>query len=306
MSKSKLQQVLEAGNFAVTAECGPPKGSDTTEFLRDAKLMKDCSEGINITDCPSANVRMSSLGCAILLTQNGIEPVLQMTCRDRNRVALQGDLLTAAAFGIHNVLMLSGDHTSLAEVPGAKAVYDLDSVNLLQVGRKMTTEHKLMGDSEFTGDIDLFIGAVENPFADPFDFRVIRLAKKVKAGAKFIQTQCIYDMARFREFMKRVVDKGLHEKVCILAGITPLRSFGMAKFMATNVAGITIPEDILKRIKDAGKENAAAEGLKLANEQIQQMKETPGVRGIHLMAIGQEKKVPDIIKEAGLLPRPQV
>jgi len=306
MSKSKLQRILEAGHFAVTAECGPPKGCDTTELLHYANMMKDVSEAINLTDNPSANVRMSSLGCAIMLTQHGMEPVLQMTCRDRNRVALQGDLLTAAAFGIHNVLMLSGDHTSLAEVPGARAVYDLDSVNLLQVGRKMTTENKLMGDSEFTGEIELFIGAVENPFADPFDFRVIRLAKKVKAGARFIQTQCIYDMQRFREFMKRVVDKGLHEKVYILAGITPLRSFGMAKFMATNVAGITIPEDILKRIKDAGKENAAAEGLKIANEQIQEMKTIPGVKGIHLMAIGQEKKVPDIIKDAGLLPRPQI
>lgn len=304
---SKLKRMLEAGNFAVTSECGPPKGTDTKEFLHNAKNMADYCEGINITDCPSANVRMSSLGCSILLKTNGIDPVWQATCRDRNRVALQCDLLTAAAFGIPNALLLSGDHTCLAEVAGAKAVFDLDSMNLLAVAKQMRDQKKILGDQkEFTGDFDLFLGAVENPFADPFEFRPIRLAKKAAAGAQFIQTQCIYDMTRFREFMKRVVDKGTHEKTAILAGITPLRSFGMAKFMANNVAGITIPDEILNRIKDAGKENAAKEGLKLANEQIQQMKEIPGVRGIHIMAIGQEGKVPDIVKDAGLYPRPKV
>jgi len=304
---SKLKKVLTSGQFAVTAECGPPKGSDTSEFLHHAKGMADYCEGINITDCPSANVRMSSLGCAIQLMQNGLEPVLQMTCRDRNRVALQCDLLTAASFKIPNVLLLSGDHTCLAETQGAKAVFDLDSMNLLQAARRMRDEKKLLGDEkEFSGDFDMFIGAVANPFADPFEFRPVRLAKKINAGAQFIQTQCIYDMERFREYMKKVVDMGLHEKVYILAGITPLRSFGMAKFMANNVAGITIPEDILQRLKDAGKENAAKEGYKIAIEQIQQVKEIEGIKGVHVMAIGQEDKVPDIVKDAGLYPRPAV
>ena len=298
---SKLKKMLESGNFAVTAECGPPKGTDTSEFLHHAKAMWEYCEGINITDCPSANVRMSSLGCAILLAHNGMEAVWQITCRDRNRVALQCDLLTAASFGIKNTLLLSGDHTSLAEVAGAKAVYDLDSMNLLQVARRMRDEKKLMGDEkEFSGPFEMFIGAVVNPFADPFDFRPIRLAKKISAGAQFIQTQCIYDMPRFKEYMKRVVDMGLHEKVYILAGITPLRSFGMAKFMANNVAGISIPEDILKRLKDAGKENAPKEGYKIAIEQIQQVREIEGVKGVHVMAIGQEEKVPDILAAAGL------
>jgi len=304
---SKLKKTLESGEFAVTGECGPPKGTDTEEFLHHAKGMWEYCEGINITDCPSANVRMGSLGCAILLAQNDMEAVWQITCRDRNRVALQCDLLTAASLGIKNSLLLSGDHTCLAEAAGAKAVFDLDSMNLLQLARQMRDEKKLMGDKkEFTGDFDLFLGAVVNPFADPLDFRPIRLAKKINSGAQFIQTQCIYDMPRFKDYMKRVVDKGLHEKVYILAGITPLRSFGMARFMANNVAGISIPDDLLQRLKDAGKENAAKEGYKIAIEQIHQVKEIEGVKGVHVMAIGQEDRVGDIVKDGGLYPRPKV
>jgi methylenetetrahydrofolate reductase (NADPH) len=301
---SKLEKILTGGQFAVTGELGPPKGADVAVIERKAKLLKGNVDAINVTDNQTAIVRMSSIAVSALLNQMGLEPTMQMVCRDRNRIAMQSDIFGAYALGIRNILCLSGDHQKFGNHPTAKNVFDLDSIQLIQTVKKMRDEHKLLSGDEIEGAPQMFIGAAANPFADPFEFRVIRLAKKAAAGVDFIQTQCIYDMDKFERFMQMVRDRGLHERIFILAGVTPLKSVGMARYMKEKVAGMEVPDEMINRMKAAGKEKAREEGLKICVEQIQRLKNIPGVHGIHLMAIEWEEVVHEIVERAGLLPRP--
>ena len=305
-TSSKLEKVLAAGHLAVTSECGPPRGCDGSVVEQKANLIKDYVDVINVTDNQTSVVRMSSLAACIRIKQMGLEPVLQMVTRDRNRIAMQSDILGAFSFGINTMLCLTGDHQRFGDHPNSANVFDLDSTQLLQTVRRMRDEGKLLSDFEMKDPPRMFVGAAANPFADPFEIRVPRLAKKVAAGAQFIQTQCIYNMGKFKEWMKLVRDRGLHEKVAILAGITPLKSVGMAKYMKNRVAGIDVPEDIIKRIGAVPKEKQAEEGIKLAVEQMQELKNEEGIRGFHIMAIEWEEKVPEIVEQAGLYPRPDV
>jgi len=303
---SKLEKILSSGGFAVTGELGPPKGTDVSVIERKANLLKGNVDAINITDNQTAIVRMSSIAVGAILHRMGLEPTMQMVVRDRNRIAIQSDIFGAYALGIRNILCLSGDHQKFGNHPTAKNVFDLDSIQLIQTVKLMRDEHKVLGGDEIEGPPQMFIGAAANPFADPFEYRVVRLAKKVAAGADFIQTQCIYDMGKFERFMQMVRDRGLHEKVHILAGVTPLKSAGMAKYMKEKVAGMEVPDEIIDRMKKAGKEKAKEEGLNICVEQIQRLRQVEGVHGIHLMAIEWEDVVHTIMERAGLLPRPEV
>ncbi len=305
-SGSNLEKVLKAGHFAFTGECGPPKGANVEHLKEKLSYLKGNVDAVNITDNQTAVVRMSSWAASTILIQEGLEPNFQMVCRDRNRLAIQSDILGVYALGVRNMLCLSGDHQRFGNHPQAKNVYDIDSMQLIALVKKMRDEGKFLNDEEIDVPPRLFIGAACNPFADPFEFRVYRLKKKIEAGADFIQTQCIYNMDKFREFMKRVVDMGLHEKCYILAGVTPMKSVGMANYMAKMVPGMDVPDSILKRLKGAGKGKVAEEGIKIALEQIEEFKEMEGVAGVHLMAIEWEHRVPEIAERASMLPRPQV
>lgn len=303
---SNLEKILSGGGFAVTGELGPPKGADVSVIERKANLLRGNVDAINITDNQTAIVRMSSIAVGAILHRLGLEPTMQMVVRDRNRIAIQSDIFGAYALGIRNILCLSGDHQKFGNHPTAKNVFDLDSMQLIQTVKQMRDEHKVLGGDEIEGPPAMFIGAAANPFADPFEYRVIRLAKKVAAGADFIQTQCIYDLDKFERFMQMVRDRGLHEKVHILAGVTPLKSVGMARYMKEKVAGMEVPDEIINRMKSAGKEKAKEEGINICGEQIQRLRQIPGVHGIHLMAIEWEEMVHTIVERAGLLPRPRV
>ncbi|RLB11313.1 MAG: methylenetetrahydrofolate reductase [Deltaproteobacteria bacterium] len=305
-SGSNLEKVLKAGHFAFTGECGPPRGANVELVRKKAQHLKGCVDAVNITDNQTAVVRMSSWAASLILKEEGLDPNFQMVCRDRNRLAMQSDILGVSAHGIKNMLCLSGDHQRFGDHPEAKNVYDIDSIQLISMVKKMRDEGRFLNNEEIDTPPRLFIGAASNPFAEPVEFRVYRLAKKIAAGADFIQTQCIYNMERFREFMKRVVDMGLHEKCYILAGITPLKSVGMARYMATQVPGMDVPQELIKRLRGAGKGKVAEEGIKIAVEQIQELKEMEGVAGVHLMAIEWEHRVPEIAERAGMLPRPEV
>jgi len=305
-TESRLEKVLRAGHFAVTSECGPPRGADAEAIRRKGELLKGVVDAVNVTDCQTSVVRMSSLSSCLILKEMGFDPILQMVTRDRNRIAIQSDILGAAALGINNILCLSGDHQRFGDHPQAKNVYDLDSIQLIMTVKKMRDEGKFLSGEELTKPPRLFIGAAANPFADPFEIRALRLAKKVAAGAQFIQTQCIYNLKRFEEWMKQVVDMGLHEKVYILAGVTPMKSVGMARYMKKMVPGMDVPEEIITRLKGVPKEKQPEEGIKICIEQIQRLKEMEGIRGIHIMAIEWEEKVREIAERAGLLPRPEV
>lgn len=305
-SGSNLERVLSAGHFAVTCECGPPKGADVEHLEKKIELIKGCVDAANVTDNQTAVVRMSSIAASSILVKNGVEPVMQMVTRDRNRIAAQSDIFGAYALGIRNMLCLTGDHQTFGNHPMAKNVFDLDSLQLLDVVRTIRDKGAVNSGDPVQGGIGMFLGAAANPFADPFEFRVIRLAKKIDAGADFVQTQCIYDMDRFREFMKMACDMGLDRHCFILAGLTPLKSAGMAAYMNKNVSGITIPDEIIKRIRGVPKANQAEEGISLLLEQIQEVREIPGVSGVHIMAIEWEERVREITERAGLLPRPQL
>jgi methylenetetrahydrofolate reductase (NADPH) len=315
---SNLERIVTAGHFAVTSELGPPK-SHSAEVIRDKiKLLKGFVDAANITDNQTAIVRMSSIAAGVIAVQEGLEPVIQMTCRDRNRLAMQSDLLGAAALGIRNVLCLSGDHQSFGNHPTAKNVHDIDSMQLVHMVKDLRDASRFQCGEEITGGGPrFFIGAAANPFGDPFEWRPYRLAKKVAAGADFIQTQLIYDIPRFKEFMKRVVDMGLHKKVAILAGVGPLKSSGMAKYMRDKVPGMIVADEYIDRMADAvkgiDKDDKAArrdtwqsEGIKICIEQIQQLREVEGVAGVHIMAIEWEEAIQPIVEGAGLLPRPAV
>lgn len=305
-SGSNLEKVLAAGHFAFTGELGPPRGTDVEEVRKKAAYLKGQVDAVNITDNQTAMVRMSSWAASLIILQEGLEPNFQMVCRDRNRLAMQADILGAYALGIRNMLCLSGDHQQFGDHPSAKGVFDIDSMQLIAMVKEMRDEGKFLSGAELDGRPKMFIGAAANPFADPFEWRVHRLAKKVEAGVDFIQTQCIYNMEKFRKWVEQANDMGLTEKCYILAGVTPMKSVGMAKYMKSKVPGMDVPDGTIKRLQGAGKGKVADEGIKMACEQIEEFKEMKGVHGVHLMAIEWEHKVPEIAERAKVLPRPQV
>jgi methylenetetrahydrofolate reductase (NADPH) len=300
---SRLERVLRSGRFAVTAELDAPDSADPADVYKNALVLAEVCDAINATDGAGANCHMSSMGCCALLTRAGYEAVLQVSCRDRNRIAIQADLLGAAAMGVKNVLCLTGDDVSNGDQPEARRVFDLDSIQLLHVARMMRDQGVFLSGRAIKTPPRLFLGAVENPFAPPFDWRAPRLAKKIAAGAQFIQTQYCFDMPRFRQFMQHVRDLGLHEKVYILAGVGPLRSIKAAEFMRSHVPGTWIPEDLMSRMAKTPKNRQAEEGKQICIEIIQQVRELAGIHGVHIMAYRQEEAVAEIIQRAGLFPR---
>lgn len=302
--ESKLERLLNQGEFVVTGELGPPRDSDRSVIEKKAKILKGSADAFNITDCQTAVVRMSSIAAGAILIGMGLEPIIQMTCRDRNRIAIQSDLLGAAAIGAKNLLCLTGDHQKFGNHPAARGVFDLDSVQLIQMVKEMRDNKKFQSGEEIKVEPRLFIGAAANPFADPFHFRAVRLGKKAIAGADFIQTQIVYDVKRFKEWMKIVRDMGLHEKVFILAGVAPFKSAGMAKYMKNSVPGMEVPDTLIERMIKTKKETVKEEGIKICVEIIEQVRAIEGVAGVHIMAIEWEEAVPIITKMAGLLPRP--
>jgi methylenetetrahydrofolate reductase (NADPH) len=304
-SDSRLEKVLTAGKFAVTAELGPPQNANPEAIKKKAQHCLGNVEGANITDNQTAIVRMSSIAAAAIAISCGVEPVVQMVCRDRNRIAMQSDILGAAALGVKNLLCLSGDHQKFGNHPQAANVFDIDSVQLIAMVKRMRDDKQFIsGDPIKEHEPRLFIGAVENPFADPFEYRVARLAKKINAGADFIQTQCVFDLDKFNRWMEFVVAEGLHKKVYIMAGLTPVRSHRALKYMKSEVAGMSIPDELISRMESA--EDAKEEGIKICLEMIEKIKGIEGVAGIHLMPIGWESITPVILERAGLLPRPEV
>ena len=316
-SGSNLEHVLAEGHFAVTAELGPPKSMNTGLVSKKIGLLKGNVDAANVTDNQTGIVRLSSIATGILMAKEGLEPVIQMTCRDRNRLAMQGDIMGAYVHGIRNVLCLSGDHMSFGNHPTARDVYDIDSMQLVRMLREMRDENKFQsGDNIKGGGPKMFIGAAASPVCAPQGMRPLRLAKKVAAGADFIQTQMIFDIDHFRKYMQRIGDMGLHEKISFLAGVGPLKSPTMARFLNEKVPGIEVPEPYIQRMEDAAKGIDAddkvalrdawrAEGIRICIEQIQEVREIEGVAGVHIMAIEWEAAVETIVKGAGLLPRPQ-
>ena len=303
---SKLEKMLAAGHLAVTSECGPPRGSNPEVIINKAEMIRKHVDAINITDNQTSVTRLCSLAACIRLKLLGVEAVLQMVTRDRNRIALQSDILGAASFDIHNILCLTGDHQSFGDCPQGQNVHDLDSIQLIQTVRHMRDNGQFIGGDDIERPPQMFVGAAANPFADPFQIRALRLAKKVKAGVEFIQTQCIYNLDRFEKWMEMARDLGLTEKVYILAGLTPFKSAGMAKYMKNRVPGMDVPDEVVSRMAGAPKEKQPDEGIQICLESIDRLKKVPGVAGFHIMAIEWEEKVPEIVERAGLYPRPEV
>lgn len=307
---TKLEKTLLAGHFAVTVEVGPPRGPNPEDILRKAQQLKGVADGYNVTDNQTAVVRMSSIAGARLLQEAGCEPVMQMTCRDRNRIALQSDLLGAWAMGMRNCLCLSGDHQQagasgkLKGHPGAKNVFDVDSIQLISILKDMRDAGVLESGDPISQPTPFFIGAVWTPLAPPEEFRVLRLAKKIEAGADFIQTQAVFDMKRFSTVVAAAHDMGLTNKAAILVGVIVPKSARMLEYMNANVPGVEVPEGLIKRM--AAAKDQRQEGYKITVELIQAARNIPGVKGVHLQAIESEEVLPEIIKSAGLLPRPQV
>jgi methylenetetrahydrofolate reductase (NADPH) len=298
-SPGRLERVLRAGAFAVTAELDPPDSADPEDVYRRARIFDGCVDAINATDGSGGNCHMSSMAVCALLTRIGYAPVMQISCRDRNRIAIQGDILGAAAMGVCNMLCLTGDGVQAGDHPQAKPVFDLDCITLLEIGRTLRDAHQFQSGRKVTHAPRVFFGAAENPFALPFEWRPYRLAKKIAAGAQFIQTQYCYDVPRLQSFMERVDDLGLLERVFILVGVGPLRSAKAALWMRSHVPGIHIPDAIVKRI--AGAPDQAREGRRLCIELIQEIREIKGVRGVHVMAYRQEEAVADVIAQSGAL-----
>jgi len=302
-SGSNLERVLTSGKFAVTGELGPPKNSDPEVVRKKARLLKGNVDAVNITDCQTAIVRMSSIGAGLVAQSEGVEPVIQMTCRDRNRIGMQSDLLAASALGLKNLLCLTGDHQKFGNHPGSKGVFDMDSIQMLGMVRDLRDGKKFQCGEEIKGAAPkFFIGAAANPFAYPFEFRAVRLGKKIANGADFVQTQIIYNVDKFAKFMEMARDLGLHENAYILAGITPPKSLGMARYMKNFVPGMDVTDEVIKRMQ--GAKNKQQEGINIAVDIIHQVKEMKGVAGVHVMAIEWEEAVEEIVEKAGLLPRP--
>ncbi len=303
---SVLEKVFASGQIAVTGECGPPRGALPGKVKEKAELLRGYVDAVNVTDNQTAMVRMSSFAASLILKQIDLTPVYQMVSRDRNRLAMQADIIGAYSHGIDTMLCLSGDHTRFGDHPAAANVHDLDSVQMIQMVRRMRDEGKFQGGADIQNPPKMFIGAAANPFADPFELRVARLAKKVKAGADFIQTQCIFNIDKFELWMKGVQDRGLHEQVYIMAGVTPIKSVGAARYMKNKVPGMDVPDHIVARMAGVPKEKQPQEGVDICVETIQRLLEIKGVAGIHIMAIEWEAIVPEIVKRVGLYPRPQV
>jgi 5,10-methylenetetrahydrofolate reductase len=302
---SNLEKVFASGAFAVTGECGPPKSADSNVIVEKAKLLKGFVDAVNITDNQTAVVRICSMASGYLAQQNGLEAIMQMTCRDRNRLAMQADILGAVSLGIKNILCLTGDHMSFGNHPQAKGVHDIDSIQLIRMYKDMRDEKKFQCGEDMTVEPRLFIGCAENPFGDPFEFRTLRLKKKVEAGADFVQTQCIFNIPKFKKWMEMVRAEGLHQEIKIMAGITPIKGAGMARYMQKFVPGMDVPQEIVDRV--AAKEKGAPqqeEGKALGIEMIKELAEIEGVAGVHIMAVEWEPAVPEIVEKAGLLPRP--
>jgi 5,10-methylenetetrahydrofolate reductase len=301
-SGSKLERVLASGQFAVTAEAGPPRGAQPDPMLKKGNLLKDACDAINVTDNQIAMVRMSSMAGCVLLKQTGAEPILQLAMRDRNRLALQSDVLGAAALGIRNVLCIAGDHQHLGNHPSALGVYDIDPIHLITAIKALRDEHKLMNGQGITGEVPLYIGAVANPTVEATGMGLLGLRKKIAAGADFIQTQAVFDVAGFRAWMEQVRAQGLHERVHILPSILPIKSLDMARRMRAGIPGLRMPEELVLRMEKAS--DAGEIGVQFSVELIEQLRATPGVHGVHIMAVAWENIVPRIVKEAGLSPRP--
>jgi len=301
---SKLEEILRAGHFAVTAELNPPDSADPEDVYKAAGILANVCDGINAVDASGANCHISSVAMCALLTRAGYEPVYQVTCRDRNRIAIQGDMLGAAAMGVLNVLCLTGDDVTAGDQPEAKRVFDFDSIQLLRTARTMRDEATFLSGRKITSPPCFFLGAAANPFVPPYDWRPQRLAKKIAAGAQFIQTQYCFDLPRFKEYMTQVRDLGLDKQAFILAGVGPLKSAGAAEFMRTKVPGVVIPDQYVDRLKKTPKEKQQEEGKKICIELIEQIREIDGVAGIHIMAYRQEELVAEIVEQAGLMPRP--
>jgi methylenetetrahydrofolate reductase (NADPH) len=305
-SESTLEKILAAGHLAVTSECGPPRGCKPEEVVEKSNYLKGIVDAVNVTDNQTATVRMSSLAASVIVKQQGLNPLFQVTCRDRNRLAMQADIIGAYSLGIDNMLCLSGDHTKFGDHPNAMNVHDLDSIQLIQMVKDMRDKSIFQGGAEMKGAPKMFIGAAANPFADPFELRVMRLAKKIEAGADFIQTQCIFNVDKFERWMEGVRKMGLHKKCYILAGVTPCKSLGAARYMSKNVPGMDVPQEIIDRMEAAPKGKKAEEGVAICVETIERLKKVEGVAGFHIMAIEWEEKVEEICERAGLLPRPKV
>jgi methylenetetrahydrofolate reductase (NADPH) len=306
MSASRLARILSAGHFAFTGELGPPRGANVDTIREKINHLKGVVDAVNVTDNQTAMVRMSSWAVALFALQEGLEPNFQMVCRDRNRLAMQSDILGTYAHGIRNMLCLSGDHQTFGDHPNAKGVFDIDSIQLIGMVRQMRDEGTFLSGAAIDTPPKMFIGAAANPFAEPFAFRIHRLAKKVEAGADFVQTQCIFNMDKMRQWIRQANDMGLSEKVFILAGVTPLKSLGMARYMKKQVPGMDVPDEIIKRLQGVEKKKQSEEGIRIACEQIEAFREMKGVAGVHLMAIEWEHKVPEIAERARMLPRPEV
>jgi methylenetetrahydrofolate reductase (NADPH) len=301
---SRLRKRLESDGFAVTAEIGPPRGADLTAVRHRAEILRGWVDAVNITDNQGSHVRLSSLAGSLAALDAGVDPVMQMTCRDRNRIALQSDLLAASALGVPNVLLMTGDHPKLGDHAEAKPVFDLDSIQLTWTARTMRDQRKLLSGREVDPAPDWFIGAVENPFAPPEGFRAQRLGKKVAAGAEFVQTQFVFDIPAFASWMDQVRDLGLDERCYILAGVGPIRTLRALDHMRNNVPGLHIPDPVDRRLRGVPADQVADEGMRLAAEIVQLVREIPGVAGVHVMAFGHERGIPEILDQAGVGPRP--
>jgi len=300
---SRLERVLRSGRFAVTAELNPPDSADPQAVYDRALVLASVCDAINATDASGANVHMSSVGVCALLTRAGYEPVMQVSCRDRNRIAIQGDLLGAAAMGVRNILCLTGDGVQAGDQPEAKPVFDLDSISLLHTGRILRDQGRFLSGRPLEARPAFFLGAAENPFAPPLEVRPLRLAKKIEAGADFIQTQFCFDVAALRRFMADVRDLGLHRRAFLLIGVGPLRSAHAAEWISQHVPGVAIPDEVIRRLRGVPLDRQRDEGKQLCVEIIQQVREIEGVSGVHVMAYRQEELVAEIIETAGLLPR---
>ena len=298
-SRGRLERVLRRGEFAVTAELNPPDSADPQAVYDRVAPFEGWVDAINAVDASGANCHMSSVGICALLTRMGYAPVLQVACRDRNRIAIQGDVLGAAAMGVANVLCLTGDGVQAGDQPGAMPVFDLDCMSLLETVRTMRDEGRFLSGRKITSPPHLFLGAAANPFAPPLEFRPLRLAKKIAAGAQFVQTQYCFDLPLFRQFMQRVRDLGLDQKCFILAGVGPLASAKTARWIRTNVPGIHIPDAVIARLEGAA--NPKQEGKNICVEMMQEIREMPGVSGVHVMAYRQEELVAEIVRESGVL-----
>ncbi len=298
-SRGRLERVLRRGEFAVTTELNPPDSADPEDVYNRAKIFDGWVDGINAVDASGANCHMSSVGICALLTRMGYAPIMQIACRDKNRIAIQGDVLGGAAMGVSNILCLTGDGVQAGDQPGAKPVFDLDSMSLLETIRVMRDNGKFLSGRKLTTPPQLFLGAAVNPFAPPFDFRPIHLGKKIAAGAQFVQTQYCFDVPMFRAFMDKARDLGHLEKVFLLVGVGPLASAKTAKWIRSNVPGIHIPDSVIKRLEGAADQKA--EGKKLCIDIINEVKEIPGVSGMHVMAYRQEEYVAEIVSESGVL-----